>query len=133
MYGPTEASIDVSYYKCKRDNSDLSSVPIGRPIWNTQLYILDNHLNPVPLGVEGELYIGGIGLAVAPGFTFIKNPSADKVRIAFIGVGGRGRNHLQNILNRDDVIVPAICDIDPKAIVKSKSMIENKQKQKFEI
>jgi len=77
--------------------------------------------------------ISGIGLAVAPSFTFIKNPGGNKVRIAFIGVGGRGRNHLKNILQRDDVIVPAICDIDPKAIAKSKKMIEGKQKQKFGI
>ena len=77
--------------------------------------------------------ISGIGMAVAPGFTYFKNPGANKTRIAFIGVGLRGRNHLQNILNRDDVIVPAICDIDPDAIAKSKKMIEAKQKQKFEI
>ena len=40
-----------------------------------------------------------------------------------IGVGGRGRNHLRNLLQRDDVLVPAICDIDPEAIEKSQSMI----------
>ncbi len=77
--------------------------------------------------------IGGMGLAVAPGFTYLKNPVAEKTRIAFIGVGGRGRNHLKNILNRGDVIVPAICDIDPEAISKSKKIIEANQKQKFEV
>ena len=62
LYGPTEASIDVTAWECRRD-SDRSVVPIGRPIANTQIYILDPHLNPVPIGVVGELHIGGIGLA----------------------------------------------------------------------
>ena len=59
LYGPTEASIDVTYYETTPDKE----VYIGKPIQNTQLYILDPKLNPVPIGVLGELYIGGIGLA----------------------------------------------------------------------
>lgn len=62
LYGPTEASIDVSYYACK-PKSTYSSVPIGKPVANTQLHILDSELQPVPLGVVGELYLGGIQLA----------------------------------------------------------------------
>jgi amino acid adenylation domain-containing protein len=62
LYGPTEASVDVTYWGCERDTK-LSVIPIGRPIANTQLYILDSELNPVPVGVTGELYIGGVGLA----------------------------------------------------------------------
>jgi amino acid adenylation domain-containing protein len=62
LYGPTEASIDVSHYPCFSDSQALT-IPIGRPIWNTQLYILDGGLNPVPVGIGGELYIGGVGLA----------------------------------------------------------------------
>jgi amino acid adenylation domain-containing protein len=62
LYGPTEASIDVTAWECRRDG-DRSVVPIGRPIANTQIYILDLHLNPVPIGVVGELHIGGMGLA----------------------------------------------------------------------
>ena len=62
LYGPTEAAVDVSYWPCKPDTR-LSIVPIGKPIWNTQLYILDPHLNPVPVGVAGELHIGGVNLA----------------------------------------------------------------------
>ncbi len=77
--------------------------------------------------------LGGLGLTVAPSFTYIRNMRKDKVRIAFIGVGLRGRNHLHNILLRDDVIVPAICDIDPDAIAQSEKMIKAKQKEKFEI
>ena len=62
LYGPTEASIDVTAWQCQRDHR-TASVPIGRPIANTQIYILDGHLNPVPIGVPGEIYIGGAGLA----------------------------------------------------------------------
>jgi amino acid adenylation domain-containing protein/non-ribosomal peptide synthase protein (TIGR01720 family) len=61
LYGPTEASIDVSFYECF--STIGTSVPIGRPIANTQLYILDCHLQPLPVGVTGELYVGGVGLA----------------------------------------------------------------------
>jgi amino acid adenylation domain-containing protein len=62
LYGPTEASVDVTYWECKR-NSERALVPIGRPVWNTQIYILDAHLRAVPIGVAGELHIGGVQLA----------------------------------------------------------------------
>ncbi|MFB2880052.1 non-ribosomal peptide synthase/polyketide synthase, partial [Floridanema aerugineum] len=62
LYGPTEAAIDVTYWECDR-HSSLDTVPIGKPIANTQIYILDRYLQPVPVGVPGELHIGGVGLA----------------------------------------------------------------------
>src|SRR5215472_16703394 len=62
LYGPTEAAVDVSYWHCRPDSS-MMVVPIGKPVWNTQLYILDNYLQPVPVGVPGELHIGGVQLA----------------------------------------------------------------------
>ena len=60
LYGPTEASIDVTYYDC---NGNIEEISIGRPIQNTRIYVLDNYNKPVPIGVIGELHIGGAGLA----------------------------------------------------------------------
>ena len=77
--------------------------------------------------------ITGLGLAIAPAFTFGNPSKNEKVRIGFIGVGGRGRSHLNNILNRDDVLVPAICDIDPDAIQRSNTIIEKAGFKKPEI
>ncbi|HJP90455.1 MAG TPA: amino acid adenylation domain-containing protein, partial [Pyrinomonadaceae bacterium] len=62
LYGPTEASVDVTYWDC-RSTVERGIVPIGRPIANTQMYVLDKNLQAVPVAVPGELYIGGIGLA----------------------------------------------------------------------
>ncbi len=59
LYGPTEAAIDVTYWKCDRANK-LPTAPIGRPVANTQIHILDKFLNHVPIGVSGELHIGGV-------------------------------------------------------------------------
>ncbi|MCF2907163.1 amino acid adenylation domain-containing protein [Pseudoalteromonas sp. DL2-H2.2] len=61
LYGPTEAAIDVSYWDCSQPHG--SSVPIGKPIQNIQLVILDESLNLLPQGACGELHIGGEGLA----------------------------------------------------------------------
>jgi amino acid adenylation domain-containing protein len=66
LYGPTEAAIDVTFWQCQPQAKSLykyHTVPIGRPIANTQIYVLDKYLQPVPIGVAGELYIGGIGVA----------------------------------------------------------------------
>src|SRR3989440_8061723 len=62
LYGPTEAAIDVTYWQCQPGSHDWV-VPIGRPIANTQIYILDRSMRPVPIGVPGELYIGGTRVA----------------------------------------------------------------------
>ena len=62
LYGPTEASIDVTYWHCRAEWM-RDAVPIGRPISNAQVYVLDENLEPVPVGVGGELYLGGAGLA----------------------------------------------------------------------
>ncbi|MEO1430397.1 MAG: amino acid adenylation domain-containing protein [Cyanobacteria bacterium J06633_8] len=62
IYGPTEATIDTTFFTCE-DKSQQSTIPIGCPISNVQTYILDSQLQPLPIGVPGELYIGGDGLA----------------------------------------------------------------------
>ncbi|MBB4846264.1 amino acid adenylation domain-containing protein, partial [Paucibacter oligotrophus] len=61
LYGPTEAAIDVTHWTCRND--DRSQVPIGQPISGIKTLVLDEGLNSVPLGVAGELYLGGVGLA----------------------------------------------------------------------
>jgi len=61
LYGPTEAAIDVTHWTCVDEGRD--TVPIGRPIANLGCYLLDDNFEPVPVGVLGELYLGGAGLA----------------------------------------------------------------------
>jgi amino acid adenylation domain-containing protein len=59
LYGPTEAAIDVCFWRCLADER-VSTVPIGKPVANTQIHILDRYRQPVPMGVPGEIYIGGV-------------------------------------------------------------------------
>ena len=64
LYGPTESTTFASWYEVENVDDTDASIPIGRPIANTQIYLLDSYLKPVPIGVRGELYIGGHGLAL---------------------------------------------------------------------
>ena len=63
MYGPTESTTFASWYDVQTIADTDELIPIGRPLANTQIYLLDADLKPVPIGVRGELYIGGDGLA----------------------------------------------------------------------
>ncbi|MCA3808433.1 MAG: amino acid adenylation domain-containing protein, partial [Burkholderia sp.] len=63
LYGPTEAAIDVSHWTCGPDDANAVAVPIGHPIANLQLHVLDAAWQPVPAGATGELYLAGAGLA----------------------------------------------------------------------
>jgi amino acid adenylation domain-containing protein len=63
VYGPTECTTFATYYEVREVPQEATTVPIGKPISNTTAYILDRHGNPLPVGVPGELYLGGDGLA----------------------------------------------------------------------
>ena len=102
LYGPTEATVWSSVCQvsgCDRiDSNEDVPVSIGRPIANTQIYILDNHLQPVPIGVPGELHIGGAGLARGylnrPELTaqkFIPNPFRDSPTSRLYKTGDKAR------------------------------------------
>ena len=85
VYGPTESTTFSSYYWVQDIPESVTTIPIGRPITNTEIYLLDGQLQPVPIGVPGELYIGGDGLARGylnrPELTalaFIPNPFSHK-------------------------------------------------------
>src|SRR6185369_9863932 len=85
LYGPTEAAVDVTFWACER-GSTRHTVPIGRPIANTQIHLLDRYLRPTPIGVVGELHIGGI----AVGRGYCDRPDLTAQRFIPDAVGGVG-------------------------------------------
>jgi amino acid adenylation domain-containing protein len=87
-YGPTEATVGCVVYEQRGDEQSAKSVPIGRPIANMEAYVLDARLNPVPRGVQGEIYLSGVGLAMGyhnrPSLTaekFLPNPFRARQRM----------------------------------------------------
>ncbi len=97
LYGPTEAAVDVTAWNCAAEAS-TGNIPIGRPISNTKIYILDVHGEPVPIGVTGELYIGGVQVARGylnrPELTaerFLADPFAKKPGARMYRTGDLGR------------------------------------------
>lgn len=100
LYGPTEAAVDVTWWECRRDDP-RPRVPIGRPIDNAQIFILDSYMQPVPVGVTGEIFIGGVavgrGYLNRPTLTaerFVANPfnCASATRLYKTGDLGRWRS-----------------------------------------
>ncbi len=102
-YGPTETTIGVTTHQVegtKRASSQSPGVPIGRPLANSQVYLLDEHKTTVPIGVAGEVYIGGRGLARgyrdAPELTkekFLPHPYSEQPGARLYKTGDRGRFH----------------------------------------
>ncbi len=98
-YGPTECSDDVTHYAIYEPPPlEVVNMPIGRPIANMHLYVLDTHLQPVPIGVMGEIYVGGIG--VGQGYiydqertdkAFMGDPFLDDPAARFYKTGDVGR------------------------------------------
>jgi amino acid adenylation domain-containing protein len=82
LYGPTEAAIAVSHWPVPAGAEPVTTVPIGKPIANTQLYVLDEHNQPLPYGVPGELFIGGIQVARG----YINQPELTADRFVTIAV-----------------------------------------------
>ncbi|WP_137939985.1 non-ribosomal peptide synthetase [Chitinivorax sp. B] len=96
LYGPTETTIDASSWRCEA--GEAGPIPIGRPIANTQIHLLDRHGQPVPSGVVGELYIGGAGVALGylnqPALTaarFVADPFSAEPTARLYRTGDLGR------------------------------------------
>ncbi|MET4484404.1 amino acid adenylation domain-containing protein, partial [Bradyrhizobium sp. F1.13.3] len=125
LYGPTEAAIDVTAWSCPAE-FDEAIVPIGRPIANTRVYLLDGHGAPVPFGAVGELYIGGAGVARGylnrPELTaerFIPSPFVDGDRLYRTGDLGRylPDGNLEFLGRNDDQVKIRGYRIEPGEIV----------------
>ena len=98
VYGPTETTTFATWHRVNAIAADATTVPIGRPIANTEIYVLDPHLYPVPIGVAGELHIGGDGLARGylnrPELTaekFIANPFSNEPEARLYKTGDLAR------------------------------------------
>jgi amino acid adenylation domain-containing protein len=97
-YGPTENTTFTTTYLIEAVDDDATSIPIGRPVANTQVYILDDRRQPVPIGVAGEIYIGGDGVALGylnrPELTaqrFVADPFSEDPQARLYRSGDLGR------------------------------------------
>jgi amino acid adenylation domain-containing protein len=97
LYGSSEVAADVTWHEVTEQDG-TGPVPIGKPISNTQIYVLDEHMNPVPVGVRGQIYAGGDGLALGywkqPELTaecFVANPLTPELPPRLYRTGDLGR------------------------------------------
>ena len=105
LYGPTEAAIDVSYFDCSPDRG-LTTIPIGKPIANIQLHILDTGGNTQPIGVPGELHIAGEGLARAYPAVLSRSTAHPIIVLALVGLTGLGT--WQVLQGMDSELLPQV-------------------------
>ena len=109
LYGPTETTVDATYFECTNYQAEDRIIPIGKPIWNTSIYILDENGNECNDGDSGEIYISGDG--VAAGYinnseltekAFIPDPFCAGATMYRTGDLGRWRNGVVEFLGRID-------------------------------
>jgi amino acid adenylation domain-containing protein len=105
LYGPTEAAVDVTSWHCEPAGGHPGVVPLGKPIANTQIHILDDDLEPVPIGVTGEIHIGGE--AVGRGYwnnpdltaqKFVPNPFSGRAGQRLYKTGDLGRYRADGVI-----------------------------------
>ncbi|MCC6698260.1 MAG: amino acid adenylation domain-containing protein [Candidatus Hydrogenedentes bacterium] len=112
-YGPTETTVCATLYEC--DGSETHTVPIGRPVTNAHVYVLDSQCKPVPAGIPGDICVAGVGLARGylnrPELTqerFIPNPFGDTWTNQLYKTGDRGRlradGHIEYLGRSDDQV-----------------------------
>ncbi|GAA3463494.1 non-ribosomal peptide synthetase [Saccharothrix longispora] len=124
LYGPTEAAVDVTAHAVHGAET-TATIPIGRPVWNTGVHVLDDRLRPVPPGVPGELYLAGAQLARGyrgrPGLTaqrFVASPFAPGARLYRTGdvVRWCGEGVLEYLSRADDQVKIRGLRIEPDEV-----------------
>jgi amino acid adenylation domain-containing protein/non-ribosomal peptide synthase protein (TIGR01720 family)/FkbM family methyltransferase len=126
-YGPTEATVGCCAYELTAESPVLASVPIGRPIANTQVHVLDEGQTPVAVGVAGEIYVGGVGLARgylgrpdATAENFIPDPFSTRPGARLYRTGDAARlradGSLEFLGRLDEMVKVRGCRVEPAEV-----------------